>query len=66
MDIQRRSYFNPSQKEGNISTIFSGEGLKNITVAIRKAVNINKYIKNSLTSHCMVLGTRHCVNLFLC
>ena len=68
MAIQRRSYFKPSQKEGHNSNMPVDAGLKQITVAIRKAVNMHRYMKNSLTIHCIVLGTRllmSIVNFFL-
>lgn len=58
MAIQRRSYFKPSQKADPSSSTPIDSGLKKITVAIRKAVNMHRYIMNSLTIHCMVLGTR--------
>jgi hypothetical protein len=40
--IQRRSYFKPSQKEGNNSISPVAFGLKHTTVAILKAVKINR------------------------
>jgi hypothetical protein len=41
-EIQRRSYFKPSQKEGSSSRIPVAFGLKQMTVATRKAVKINR------------------------
>jgi len=41
-EIQRRSYFNPSQKEGHRSSTEIFAGLKKITVAILKAVKMKR------------------------
>ena len=65
MAIQRRSYFNPNQKAGPSSITFMVSGLKQITVAIRKAVKMHKYIMNNLIIHCMVLGTRLLMNIMI-
>ena len=61
--IQRRSYFRPSQKEGTSSKMPVALGLKKITVAILKAVNMHRYIKNSFTIHCIVFGTRQLMSI---
>ena len=63
MAIQRRSYFKPSQNEGPNSNMPIDAGLKKITVAIRKAVNMHRYIRNSFTIHCIVLGTRQLMSI---
>lgn len=55
--IQRKSYFRPSQKDLGNSNKLIESGLKQTTVAILKAVNMNKYIMNSCTTHCIVFGT---------
>jgi hypothetical protein len=61
--IHLRSYFKPSQKEGNNWNSLVSAGLKKITVATLKAVKINRYIKNNLIIHCIVLDTLHFMNI---
>ena len=63
MAIQRKSYFKPSQNAGNRSNTPVDGGLKHTTVAMRKAVNMHRYIRNSFTIHCIVLGTRQLISI---